>query len=162
MLTSVKPMGGRVTEMCALAGRIWREHYPKYLGTGQVEYMLEKYQSPAAIKANVKDGYDWFFLQRSGRDVGYLAVHPEAERLFLSKIYVDAKERGKGVARDAMEFVVRYAKERKLKAVYLKVLQDNVNSVNSYIQMGFRVADRIVTDFGGGYVVDDFVMERKV
>lgn len=162
MLTLVKPMGQRVTDMCALAGRIWREHYPKYLGSAQVEYMLQKFQSPEAIRANVKDGYDWFFLEREGRDVGYLTLHQEDDKLFLSKIYVDVHERGRGIGRDAMNFAVNYAKERKLKSIYLKVLQDNIHSVNSYIQLGFHVAERIVTDFGGGYVVDDFVMERPL
>ena len=126
--------------------------------------MLEKFQSPSAIRQNVKDVYDWFFLQRGGKYVGYLSICPEKDsgKLFLSKIYVDHDQRGKGVARDAMNFAVKYAKDRNLKAIYLKCLRDNINSVNSYMQMGFHISDWIVTDFGGGYIVDDFVMEKPL
>ena len=161
---SVVPMGSRVEDLCKIAYGIWREHYPKIIGSEQVEYMLEKFQSPNAVRQQVKDGYDYFFLQRDGQDVGYMGVHPEpdAGRLFLSKIYVNNSSRGKGVAKNAVNFLNQYSRDRGLKSIYLTVNKHNNGSINSYLQMGFRIADTAVTDIGSGYVMDDYIMEKIV
>ena len=160
----VVPMGSRVDDLCKIAYSIWREHYPKLIGSAQVEYMLEKFQSPAAVRKQVKDGYDYFFLQRDGKDVGYCGVHPEPDtgKLFLSKIYVESAQRGKGVAKNAVKFLEEYAKKKGLKSIYLTVNKGNNGSIYSYLQMGFRIADNGVFDIGSGYVMDDYIMEKSL
>ena len=38
----------QISELCSLAAEIWRQHFTPIIGADQVEYMLEKFQSPAA------------------------------------------------------------------------------------------------------------------
>ncbi|OHT00411.1 acetyltransferase GNAT family [Tritrichomonas foetus] len=160
--TTVVPMGNKVEELCTLASKIWYQHYGPMLPKGQVPYMIEKYQSPKAVEQQIKNGYNYFFLTADGKNVGYLGIQPEKEKLFLSKIYVDKDFRRKGIARNAVNFSCNFAKEKDLKSVYLTVNKYNYGSIESYKNMGFKTIDSVVTDIGNGYVMDDYIMEKIV
>lgn len=158
----VTPMGSKIEELCSLAAKIWTEHYEPMLTVGQVPYMLEKYQSPKAVKEQIKNGYDYFFLTLDGKNVGYIGIQPENEKLFLSKIYVDKPARGHGVAKTGVDFSCEYGKAKNLKSVYLTVNKYNYGSIAAYKKMGFKTIDSVVTDIGNGYVMDDFIMEKTI
>jgi hypothetical protein len=36
------------------------------------------------------------------------------------------------------------------------------NSYAMYLQLGFKVIDAVVTDIGGGFVMDDYIMEYRL
>ncbi len=42
-----------VEALCALAGEIWREHYPAIIGQAQIEYMLAQRYRPEVIRAEL-------------------------------------------------------------------------------------------------------------
>ena len=105
----VKPE--EIATVADLAGCIWREHYPPIIGSEQVEYMLKNFQSASAIAKQIKEGYLYYLLSSSGKPVGYLAIVPKGKELFLSKLYMEAEERGKGYGRMAVAFVERKARE---------------------------------------------------
>ena len=42
-----------------LADRIWHEHYADILGSAQIDYMLEKFQSVKAIEAQMRVGMQY-------------------------------------------------------------------------------------------------------
>ncbi len=46
-------------------------------------------------------------------------------------------------------------------SVYLTVNKNN-SSYNIYRHLGFEVIDSVVTDIGEGFVMDDYVMERRL
>ena len=56
--------------------------------------------------------------------------------------------------------------ERARKAGYpcliLQVNKRNVNAIDSYKKYGFVVREVTVDDIGHGYVMDDYVMEKRV
>lgn len=85
----------QIEALAALAKEIWTEHFTLMLEEGQVEYMLEKFQSPSSIRAQLKEGYQYYFLKLDGELAGYTGFHAEEESLFLSKIYVRKAMRGK-------------------------------------------------------------------
>ena len=47
-----------------LAREIWEEHYTPIIGAEQVAYMLDKFQSVAAMQKQIKEGYESFFDKR--------------------------------------------------------------------------------------------------
>ena len=55
-----------------------------------------------------------------------------------------------------------YAKERNLKRIYLSVNKHNTPSYEVYLHLGFKVIDAVVTDIGGGFVMDDYIMEYRL
>jgi ribosomal protein S18 acetylase RimI-like enzyme len=161
----------RIIEVCdgpliavveTLAQRIWREHYIPLVGRAQVEYMLEKFQSRAAISIQInKEGFFYYlFEDREGAWVGYGAVIPRSDELFLSKLYVSAENRGRGYGRSAVEFVEKIAENKGLPKISLNVNKKNTGSIRAYEKFGFVIIRPFVTDVGGGFVMDDYRMEK--
>ncbi|HEY9030333.1 MAG TPA: GNAT family N-acetyltransferase [Kangiella sp.] len=142
-----------------LANDIWREHYTPIIGSEQVEYMLKKYQSVSAMAEQISDGTFYYSVLLDGTLVGYLSFYPKDGALFLSKIYVSSSLRGKGIGRQAMEFVIEQAKTMGFAKIQLTVNKYNSGSIEAYKRMGFKTVDEVVVDIGGGFVMDDYVMD---
>jgi GNAT superfamily N-acetyltransferase len=149
--------------VATIAREIWYEYYVPLIGRPQVDYMVAKFQSVEAMEAQLASGYEYFLVRRSDIYVGYLAVQPQpAEgRLFLSKLYLLDRHRGGGTGRACMEFIERLGRDRGLNLVWLTVNKGNP-SVKAYQRLGFSIAAEIVMDIGGGFVMDDYRMEKLV
>ena len=141
-----------------LAREIWKEHYTPIIGEAQVAYMLEKFQSVVAMQKQVEEGYEYFTIKEGEELVGYLAFKEEQDGLFLSKVYVHSKMRGKGLGKAAIEFVKEQVTQRGLSQIRLTVNKYNHNSIAAYLKMGFIKTRELVMDIGEGYVMDDFEM----
>ena len=146
----------------SLARKIWTEHYTPIIGREQVEYMLEKFQSRDAIAQQIRTGVIYFLIRSGEEYIGYIAVQPKDDELFLSKIYVASSRRGRGHGKKAMEFVESLAKERKLGKIVLTVNKNNSSSIRAYRKMGFTIAGALIQDIGSGFVMDDYKMEKAV
>lgn len=147
-----------------LAYSIWREHFTPIIGRPQVEYMLEKFQSKAAILDQIeKQGYLYYlFEDGNGNWTGYCAVVAQPEELFLSKLYVTAENRRRGFGRRALEFIETLASDNGLSKITLTVNKNNTGPINAYKKLGFVITDSVVTDIGGGFVMDDYKMQKNI
>jgi len=152
-----------LVELEQLAYEIWNEHYVPIIGQAQVDYMLERFQSRAAMREQIAAGYEYYGVRRGGSLIGYMAVRaePEQKRLFISKLYLHKSSRGSGTGRLCMEFIERLARQRDLEYLWLTVNKGNP-SVQIYERLGFRIAADIVMDIGNGFVMDDFRMEKAL
>ena len=164
--------------LAELAGAIWREYWPERIGADQTEYMVEQFQSLPAIRrdmAKADEPYEYWFIEsntadaRSGepcetRVVGYTGGHMEAatNRFFISKIYLLAEERGKGYASRVVTFYEDLCRRRGLRAMYLTVNKYNELAIRAYKGKGFVTIDATVSDIGNGFVMDDYIMEKRV
>ena len=151
----------QIEMVAALAQEIWMQHYVPIIGAAQVEYMLEKFQSPAAIARQIAaEGYEYYLAPGSG----YLALVPDAPKksMLLSKIYVKAESRGTGLGRALAEFAEKRGAECGCRELWLTVNRNNAGSIAFYERMGFRKTREVVTDIGGGFVMDDWWMAKAV
>lgn len=144
-------------EIASLAAEIWHEHYDALLGPAQVDYMLEHYQSVDALTRQLQEGYTYLTARQDGKLIGFCGYHPEEERLFLSKLYVEKAFRGRGISRMFLEKLRTAAAGKS--AIYLTVNKENEGSIAVYRKLGFRTIDAVTTDIGQGYVMDDYIME---
>jgi ribosomal protein S18 acetylase RimI-like enzyme len=145
-----------------LAREIWTEHYTPIIGREQVEYMLEKFQSQDSISQQISAGIIYFLIRSGEEFIGYIAVQPKGDELFLSKIYVVSARRGRGHGKKAIQFVESLAKERKLGKIVLTVNKNNSKSIRAYEKMGFTIAGSLIQDIGNGFVMDDYKMEKII
>ncbi len=151
--------------LAKLADDIWHEYWPALIGTAQTDYMVERFQSLGAIERDMREhDYEYWLLRAEGRVVGYTGgrVEPETNRFFISKIYLLAAERGKGFARRTVEFYEDICRNRGLKAMYLTVNKGNDLGVRAYLGTGFATIDAVETDIGNGFVMDDYIMEKRI
>lgn len=153
----------QINSVEALAREIWTEHYTPIIGRDQVKYMLGAFQSNKAISAQIKtEGYRYFLIEEEGRYIGYMAVLSIGEELFLSKIYIEASRRGKGIGKKAIRFLENLASGLHLRKISLTVNKNNIKSIKAYEKMGFKNLGPVVQDIGNGFIMDDFKMEKIV
>lgn len=152
----------QLRRVSALANSIWHEYFPGIITTEQVDYMVEKFCSFEAEKENIKEGYEYYFIKRDGNDIGYTAIKPDGDRLFLSKLYLKKEERGKKYARAVTNMLKEIAREKGLRAIWLTVNKHNDSTIAAYKAMGYKTIGEGVADIGNGFVMDDYYMELEV
>jgi len=145
-----------------LARGIWHEHYTPIIGEAQVVYMLETYQSTAAMRRQLDEGYRYYLLSLGNDDIGYMAVQPQEEALFLSKFYLKASQRGLGFGRKALAFLETVAAEKGLEKIVLTVNKNNSATLEAYKKLGFVNVASLVQAIGNGFVMDDYKMEKRL
>jgi ribosomal protein S18 acetylase RimI-like enzyme len=151
-----------ITTVASLAREIWTEHYSPLIGTEQVEYMLARFQSHQAIQEQINSGALYYLITNDGAYAGYVAVQPKGRDLFLSKIYVRSSLRRRGIGRKALQFTELLAQRQGFERITLTVNRNNTDSIRMYERCGFRNAGVIVQDIGGGFVMDDYRMEKTI
>jgi diamine N-acetyltransferase len=149
--------------VAGLAKIIWPEHYVSIIGQEQVDYMVAKFQSPEAIENQVREeGYSYFVITSSGQPVGYIGIIEKSNELFLSKLYILSNERGKGFGQYGVNFLATRCRNKGLEYITLTVNKYNLRSISAYEKMGFEKYGEMVGDIGSGYVMDDYLMRKRI
>jgi ribosomal protein S18 acetylase RimI-like enzyme len=90
-----------------------------------------------------------------------IALHSE-QVLKLDKLYVHPERQRMGHGGILLEHTCWRAGRMGYSKVVLAVNKRNVNAIGAYRKYGFRIAEAVVKDIGGGFVMDDYVMEKSV
>jgi ribosomal protein S18 acetylase RimI-like enzyme len=157
-----------IGKVARLAKEIWHEYYVSILSRAQIEYMVEKYQSVAAIRGQIEqEGFEYYLMEKkngilSADYIGYMGVKPDQGKLFLSKFYIQKEHRGKGYASQALAYLQHICQKRNLDAIWLTVNRYNERSIAIYKKKGFQIVREQVADIGNGFVMDDYVMELQL
>lgn len=152
-----------IQSLAELAKEIWNSYFPSIISQEQIDYMVEKYQSPSALTKSIKqEGYTYFLGYEDKKLVAYCGVKGEEKRLFLSKLYVHEASRGKGYSSLLLNKAIDFAKKKNLNSVYLTCNKKNINSLQIYMYKHFSIIDDRITDIGNGFVMDDYVMELAI
>jgi ribosomal protein S18 acetylase RimI-like enzyme len=147
-----------------LAYKIWNQHYVSIIGQAQVDYMLDKFQSPKAISNQIENGYDYFIIFHQNKPYGYLALVSNTleKKMMISKIYMDTDFRGLGLGSKLMDFSIETAKQCAFESIWLTVNKNNSKSIEWYESKGFSIKENIKIDIGNGFIMDDYLMEMPL
>lgn len=145
-----------------LAGRIWRAHYPSILSHEQIEYMLAWMYDVGQLRRDVERGVVYELLFDGDRAVGFCGYEPVDGELKLHKLYLEVTEHGRGLGSLLLRHVEDEARRRGLPTVVLGVNRFNAKAIRAYQRNGYTVRRELKTDIGGGYVMDDYIMEKRV
>jgi diamine N-acetyltransferase len=151
--------------VAALAGEIWRTHYPPIVGIEQTEYMLGRMYSPEALdRLLAAPGSALDLLVIGDRLAGYVAYGAGAApgELKLDKLYVHHDCHGLGHGSRLIARVETEARRRACSAIVLNVHQRNAIAVRAYERNGFVVRKAFGNDFGNGNVMDDYEMVKAL
>lgn len=146
----------------ALAGRIWRAYYPAILPPGQVEYMLRWMYDVARLRSDVGRGVVYELLFEGERPLGFCGYEALPGELKLHKLYLEVAEHGRGLGSMLLRHVEDEARRRGLPKVVLGVNRFNEKAIRAYRRNGYAVREPLRTDIGGGFVMDDFIMEKAL
>lgn len=145
-----------IRKISKMSKTIWTEAYRDLLSEAQIDYMLETFLSVESIKNQINSGFEYFILKED-KPVGFAAIKEEAEKVFLSKIYIYKEYRQKGYLRGFVEKL-----KSRHKPIYLTVNKHNHLAIQAYQKLGFQITSELVTDIGRGFVMDDYILELTV
>jgi ribosomal protein S18 acetylase RimI-like enzyme len=75
-------------------------------------------------------------------------------------VHTDLQRRGIGAA--LLREIEDWARARQVRRLWLQVNRGNTQAIRAYEKYGFRIVESRVFDIGGGFVMDDHVMEKRL
>ncbi|MCE1183833.1 MAG: GNAT family N-acetyltransferase [Rhodocyclales bacterium] len=152
-----------VPAISALAREIWQATYPGIITQDQIDFMLEQRYGHERLYDDLEDLHKWMDQAfYDGRRIGFAFSEIYKGEFKLDKLYIHPEVQRKGVGGQLIAHVAERAKREGYPCVILQVNKRNVNAINSYKKYGFVVRELTVDDIGHGYVMDDYVMEKKL
>lgn len=149
-----------------LATRIWRQAYTGMIPDAQIEYMLGNRFADEAIERVLHDPDRWLEILRvGGAAVGYCGgevVAAEPDTLKLGQLYLLDAFRGRGLGRFMLERVEERARQLGKGTIFLQVHKRNTAAQAFYRAAGFTLRGPAVFDIGGGFFMDDYLLEKRL
>ena len=161
----IEAVDADLAPVAELAGIIWRKHYPGIITSAQIDYMLALFYSHDALRRFIDEAGAGLLLAYVGeRLIGFAAYYrpDRSEELKLDKLYVHQDCHGRGVGGTLIDRVESAAVAQALPTLILNVNKNNVRAIRAYEAKGFTVREAVVVDIGGGYVMDDYVMAKRM
>ncbi len=147
-----------------LATEIWHKVYPTIISVEQIDYMLEKIYSVAALEKQMDEGQVFSLLLHDNQPIGYLAYQHNLGakgRTKLHKLYLQPEFHGKNYGVLMLHYVLDACRQANQRFLFLNVNKYNL-SYHFYKKRGFYIIEELVLDIGSGYVMDDYIMELPV
>ncbi len=151
--------------LAELAGFIWRQHYPGIISPAQIDYMLARMYSLETLREQIRSKDIWFVrLLVDDRFVGFASCGPTPASgvMKLHKCYLLPEMHGRGLGSLLLQHCERAVCQLGARRLILAVNKRNLKAVAAYQRNGFTVADSVITDFGSGFVMDDYIMAKDL
>jgi len=155
----------QLTVLSELAGTIWRQHYPGIISHAQIDYMLGKMYSLALLREDVHlRNIRFYQLMADGRMVGFGAIGPLAAPGVwkVYKLYLLPEFHGRGLGSRLLQHCEAEARRLGARELRLEVNKRNLRPLACYQRNGFKIIQSVVTDFGAGFFMDDYVMAKDL
>ena len=151
--------------LAELAGVIWRQHYPGIISPAQIEYMLAQMYALDRLREDIR-ARDIRFVRLlfDGRFVGFASFGPTptAGVMKLHKCYLLPECHGCGLGSRLLQHCEQQARQLGARRLILAVNKHNAKAIAAYQRNGFAVTESVITDFGNGFVMDDFIMAKDL
>ena len=154
-----------VERLVALAREIWHAHYRAIIGTAQIEYMLAQRYDAGVVRGELgRDGIWWDKLVAGEEMAGFASYFLTGipGEMKLDKLYVHPRHQRRGYGGLLIARAGAAARARGCSRLTLAVNKGNRGAIDAYLKHGFRVESAVVKDIGGGFVMDDYIMEKPV
>lgn len=146
-----------------LAESVWHVAYRDLISQEQIAYMLDQRYRPALLRQLLARG-DRIWAARGGDQlVGFThAFRISDDECKLDKLYVDSSLQRHGIGQLLVREVEHYARHKACRHLVLRVHKRNAPAISAYLKYGFRVSSSVTEDIGQGFVMDDYVMRKRL
>lgn len=148
-----------------IAEKTWFVSYQGIITPEQIRYMLDNMYSATNIEKSILDPHQAFWLaEKDDKALGFCGIehdYPEANFTRVHKLYILPDTQGMGIGKILLNHVGKEAVSHGNQYLHLNVNRYN-KAVDFYQKAGFTVAREEVLDIGNGYVMDDFIMTKRL
>jgi ribosomal protein S18 acetylase RimI-like enzyme len=142
--------------------KVWPQTYSSIISQEQIDYMLEMMYSETSLKKQMEDGAQFIIVYDEEAPVGFASFGEARPAIFkLHKLYVLPSQQGKGTGRFMLGHILSEIKKENAQSLQLQVNRRN-NAKLFYEKNGFTIIKEFDFDIGNGYMMDDYVMEKKL
>lgn len=143
----------------------WPITYGEILTKEQLEYMLDLFYSEEALAKQIENKEQLFYLiSDSESTIGFIGIEHNYKNEAITKIhkiYLLPETQGKGYGKIVFKSIEKLALENNSKALLLNVNRFN-KALNFYKKLGFEIKETVDIEIGNGYLMEDYVMEKKI
>ena len=154
----------QLSSIAELAARIWRAHYPGIISCEQIEFMLTQMFAPKEMERQLAAGTMFDQLLVGEQLMGFVSHGPinKSDEYKVDKLYVLPEVQRNGFGSRLLEHVMDSARSAGRQSVVLTVNKRNEKAIAAYQKNGFAIRESVLTDIGGGFVMDDYVMSKSL
>nr|WP_315223836.1 GNAT family N-acetyltransferase [uncultured Flavobacterium sp.] len=165
MITILEASLNDITTIQNIAYTTWTITYDQILSKEQLDYMLDLMYSDEALTIQFRKKKQLFYLILDDETpLGFIGIeHHYNDQLVtrIHKIYLLPEAQGKGIGKKVMDEIAKMALENNSTALSLNVNRYNT-SLTFYKKIGFEVIEELDIEIGNGYLMEDYVMEKKL
>ena len=148
-----------------LAGVIWRACYPGIITHAQIDYMLVQMYALDTMREEIQSQDIRYERLLVGNEfIGFASYGPtEQSAVFkLHKVYLHPDWQGRGLGSLLLQQCELEIRKSGARQLVLSVNKRNAKAIATYRRNGFAIVESMVTDIGGGFVMDDFLMAKEL
>jgi len=163
MITLRKAKEEDIELIQSIAEATWPSTYLDIIGQQQIDYMLEKMYNRGELLRQLMEGHIFLIAEEDEEQygfAGYSIIDHEKRTYKLHKLYVLPSAHGKGAGKILINEVFNQIKDAGASALQLNVNKHN-KAKDFYLKAGFNIKESVALDIGGGYIMDDYVMEYQ-
>ena len=147
-----------------IADEIWPETFRAILPPEQIPYMMKMMYSPEVMARELAAGFHFDALYVGDVPAGYVSYSkydlPQVAK--LHKIYLLSQYHGQGYGTLMLKHACARCRELGFTRVRLNVNKHNARAIAAYERNGFVRVESVKIDIGGGFFMDDYVMEKPL
>jgi len=165
MITISEAKAENIKTIQEITYTIWPITYGKILSEEQLDYMLDLFYSDEALNNQLDKKEQLFYMiSEDETTLGFIGIehHYKNEPVTrIHKIYLLPETQGKGIGKKVIVEIQKLALENNSSSLSLNVNRFN-SALSFYKKIGFEVIDEVNIDIGNGYLMEDYVMEKKL
>ncbi len=162
----IRPLRDNEVEAAsALAGDIWRAHYPGIISMAQIESMLAERYNAVVIREELQRRDVWWdVLLLNGQMSGYTSYFFTSApgTVKIDKLYLHPRAQRKGYGGQLIDHVAQQMAAHGCTHLTLAVNRRNKTAIGAYRKHGFVIANTSLKKIAGGFWMDDYIMVKVV
>ncbi len=140
----------------------WPNAYGSILSAAQIDYMLDLMYNAQALKEQIEGAHQYILVMEGAQAVAFASYYLDEASIYkLNRIYILPNQQGKGIGKLMVDYIVTDIALVGATALRLQVNKQN-KAKQFYLKLGFTQIGEAVIAIGGGFVMDDYIMELTI
>ena len=148
-----------------IADVVWPVTFAPILSKEQIAYMMQMIYAPEVMDREYDEGVQFRCVFDGEKPIGYITMGPcgsLAGTMKLHKCYLLQEYQGKGIGSMMLKEAMRLAAEQGYRRLRLNVNRNNEKAIRAYTRNGFKTVETVDNPIGGGFFMNDYVMETTL